>query len=203
MTRRSLLVVLLATTAAAVAAGGYALYYGQPAADIATSDKARIGGPFELTRHDGKRVSDKDFRGAYMLVFFGYTSCPDVCPAQLKVISAALDRLGEKARRIQPVFITVDPERDSPRVLARYVSAFHPRLVGLTGTTQEIARVTRAYGVYHARVKDSGQSKDYLMTHTTTAYLMAPDGRFVKHLSYTTDVEAMAAALSAALDRRG
>ena len=116
---------------------------------------ATMGGPFTLTSHDGRRLSDRDFAGRYRLVYFGFTYCPDVCPVDLQTISAALTRFerddAERAARVQPLFITVDPARDTPPVLRRYVAAFHPRLIGLTGSEAEIARTARAYGVYFRR----------------------------------------------------
>jgi protein SCO1/2 len=116
---------------------------------------ARIGGPFTLTSHEGRRVSDRDFAGKYRLVYFGFTFCPDVCPVDLQSVGAALRQFErsdpERAARVQPIFISVDPARDTPQVLRQYVAAFHPRLIGLTGNEAEIAQVARAYGVYYQR----------------------------------------------------
>ena len=125
-----------------------------PAAGVKVVGQALIGGPFTLTDHTGKRVTDQDFRGRNMLVFFGFTFCPDVCPSALQVMSAALDKLGPKAERFVPILITVDPERDTPMQLASYVQSFHPRLVGLTGTPAEIDAVVKAYRVYVRKVAD-------------------------------------------------
>jgi protein SCO1/2 len=116
--------------------------------------QALVGGPFTLTDHTGKRVTDQDFHGRTMLVFFGFTFCPDVCPSGLQVMSAALDKLGPKAERVVPILITVDPERDTPAQLALYVSSFHPRLIGLTGTPAEIEAVAKAYRAYVKKVED-------------------------------------------------
>ena len=157
--------------------------------------EATVGGPFTLTDHNGRRVTDQDFRGRYMLVFFGFTFCPDVCPTALQLTAAALDRLGAKAERVTPLFISVDPERDTPEQLKIYVASFHPRLVGLTGTTNEIAAVARAYRVYFKRVKDERSAAGYTVDHSSIVYLMGPDGRFITHFTHATSPDAMVAAL--------
>jgi cytochrome oxidase Cu insertion factor (SCO1/SenC/PrrC family) len=156
---------------------------------------ALVGGPFSLTNQDGKRVTDQDFRGKYMLIFFGFTFCPDVCPGELQVMSAALDELGPEADKIQPIFITIDPARDTPEAMKIYVSNFHPRMVGLTGSEEDIAAVAKAYRVYYAKAKDSEGKPDYLMDHSTILYLMGPDGKFVKHFTFGTDAKALAQGL--------
>jgi protein SCO1/2 len=163
---------------------------------VTSVGQATVGGPFSLVDHNGKRVSDADYRGRFMLVFFGFTFCPDVCPTALQVSSAALEKLGAKAERIAPLFVTVDPERDTPEQLKGYVSSFHPRLVGLTGTQAEINAVARAYRVYFKRVKDERSAAGYTMDHTSIIYLMGPDGRFVSHFTHTTSVDAMVKALA-------
>ena len=120
---------------------------------------ALVGGPFSLTDQDGRRVSEKDFLGKHMLVFFGYTYCPDICPTELQVMTAALDTLGPEAEKIQPVFVSVDPERDTPEVLKSYVENFGPRLIGLTGTPEEIAAIAKAYRVYYAKAGQPGLAR--------------------------------------------
>lgn len=160
-----------------------------------SSGTALVGGPFSLTDQDGKRVTDHDFRGKYMLIFFGYTFCPDVCPSELQVMSAALDELGAAADKIQPIFITIDPARDNPETLKVYVSNFYPRLIGLTGTDDEIAAVAKAYRVYYAKAQGSENKTDYLMDHGTILYLMGPDGKFVTHFTYGTEAKGLAEAL--------
>lgn len=137
-----------------------------------------IGGPFTLTDQLGRSVTDADFRGRWMLVYFGYTYCPDVCPTTLQTIAGAMDALGPDAAKIVPVFVTIDPARDTPKVLASYVKLFDPRLVGLTGTPDQIAAVAHAYHVYYARVPGSS-SNSYAMDHSSFIYLMDPQGRFV------------------------
>jgi protein SCO1/2 len=138
-----------------------------------------VGGPFTLTNGDGQTVTDRDFRGKYMLVYFGYTYCPDVCPTTLNALADALDRLGAKADRLQPLFVTVDPRRDTPAVIKQYTAAFTPRIEGLTGTPAEIAAAAKEYHVYYAEHRTGPGPNDYSMDHSSILYLMAPDGRFI------------------------
>ncbi len=159
------------------------------------SGKALVGGPFSLIDDTGKRVTDQDYRGRYMLVFFGFTSCPDICPAGLQLISAALENLGAKADRVTPIFISVDPERDTPAKIAAYVKNFSPRLVGLTGTPDDIGKVTKAYKVYYKKVPNNSVPGDYGMDHTSIIYLMDPDGEYVSHFTPSTSVDEMTAKL--------
>jgi len=163
-----------------------------PGAQIKSSGKALIGGPFSLIDHKGKRVNEKSFAGKYMLIYFGYTYCPDVCPTELQVMSAALDTLGEDAKRIQPVFITIDPDRDTVSVLAEYVTNFHSSFVGLTGSEEEIRTATKSYRVYYAKAKDAKSNKDYLMDHSSIIYLMNERGEFVKHFSFGVNPDDLA-----------
>ena len=167
-----------------------------PAATVKTMGQALVGGPFTLTDHTGRRVTDQDFRGRVMMVFFGFTFCPDVCPTALQVMAAALDKIGAKAEQITPVLITVDPERDTPEQMAMYVKSFHPRLVGLTGSPEEIAAVAKAYRVYFKRVADPKSSGGYTMDHSAIIYVMGPDGAFRTHFTYTVDADAMAERLT-------
>lgn len=136
---------------------------------------ARIGGDFALTDQTGRPVTEASYRGKAMLIFFGFTHCPDVCPTELSTLATAMDQLGPDAARVQPLFITVDPERDTPEKLADYVGLFHPALAGLTGTPAQIAQVAKAYRVYYAKVTPPGAS-DYLMDHSAFVYLLGPDG---------------------------
>jgi protein SCO1/2 len=158
--------------------------------------RALVGGPFALTDQNGKRVTDKDFRGRYTLVFFGFTNCPDVCPSALQVMAAALEKLGAKGQQLTPVFITIDPERDTPAQLAGYVKSFHSRLVGLTGTPAEIEAVTKAYRVYVKKVSDPKSSAGYSFDHSAIIYLMGPDGAYLAHFTHATNADAMAERLS-------
>jgi protein SCO1/2 len=135
-----------------------------------------VGGPFSLVNAEGKTVTDADFHGRFMLVYFGYTFCPDVCPTELQMITNAMDQLGKDAARVAPIFITIDPERDTTKVIGEYTKLFSDKLVGLTGTPAQIAAVAKAYRVYYAKASSS-QSSSYLMDHSSFIYLMGPDGK--------------------------
>ena len=148
------------------------------------------GGPFSLVDHTGKAVTDDDFRGEYMLITFGYTHCPDVCPTGLQKMALTLDALGEAARRVRPIFITIDPKRDTVETLADYVPVFHPRLVGLTGTPRQVHEAAKAYLVHYSIFEYKGE---ILVDHTASTYLAGPDGRFLEEFAYGTDPEEMAA----------
>lgn len=144
---------------------------------------ATLGGAFTLTDQNGRRVTDRSFAGKYRLVYFGYASCPDVCPVDLQMIGAGLRRFeaddAARAARVQPIFISVDPARDTPAALRTYVAQFHPRLVGLTGSPEEIARVARAYGISY-RIEEpveGGDPNAYLVDHVRMAVLYDPDGK--------------------------
>jgi protein SCO1/2 len=171
----------------------------QAFAPVAGVGKAQVGGPFSLVDHTGKRVTDKDFRGRFLLVYFGFTHCPDICPTGLQVMAAALDQIGPKAERITPVFITLDPERDKPAELAEYVKSFHPRLVGLTGSDAEIADVARAYRVFYKKAKDEKSTAGYTVDHTSILYLMDTKGEFVAHFTHATAVDGIVSRLQRVL----
>jgi protein SCO1/2 len=150
---------------------------------------AVIGGAFSLVDTDGKRVSSEDFRGKLMLVFFGYTHCPDVCPTELQNMAEVLDRLGPAANQVAPIFISVDPARDTPAVLAAYVKNFSPRVVGLTGTPDEVASAAKAYRVYFR--KADGGSEDYTVDHSAFVYLMDRNGNYITHFLFNTSPDAL------------
>jgi protein SCO1/2 len=176
-------VILLAT-------GGYLFLSGsQPAA-------LTVGGPFSLIDGDGKPVTDQTWRGKYMLVYFGYTYCPDVCPTTLTNVAAALDKLGPKADQLQPLFITVDPQRDTPAVVKQYAAAFSPRLIGLTGSPAQIAAAAKEYRVYYAKHQTGPGPEDYSMDHSSVLYLMGPDGRFIAPVRADEDGPEIAATLT-------
>jgi cytochrome oxidase Cu insertion factor (SCO1/SenC/PrrC family) len=139
--------------------------------------RGTIGGPFELTDHTGQRRTDADFRGKLLLIYFGFTYCPDICPTDLLSISSAVDLLGSAGEAVQPLFITIDPERDTQDHLADYVTLFHPRLIGLTGPADQIRRVARGYKVYYAKVS-IGRS-EYTIDHTGFIYLVDADGNYL------------------------
>ncbi len=150
-----------------------------------------IGGPFTLTDPSGTRRSDRDFRGRFMLVFFGYTYCPDTCPTNLQSMGEALDLVARRnplaAARVQPIFITVDPTRDTLGALGEYVPNFHPRLIGLRGSPAEVRAVARAYRVHLLKVTpDKSAPKDYLVSHGPNTFLMGPKGEFVTLFTHDT-----------------
>ncbi len=159
---------------------------------IKVEGKAAIGGDFALTDHTGKRVTQKDFAGRHMLVFFGFTSCPDICPTALQTIAQAMDLLGPSAERVIPVFITIDPERDTVERVAAYVGQFHDRMIGLTGTARKIQAVAKTYRAYFEKVADESSSEDYAMDHTSIIYLMDGNGEYAAHFAFNTGGEEIA-----------
>jgi protein SCO1 len=152
-----------------------------------------IGGPFTLTDQNGTARRDGDFRGKLMLVYFGYTYCPDACPTALSDMSRALDLLGGKAKSVQPIFITVDPARDTPAVLKQYAANFHPGLIALTGSPDAIAAAARGYRVYYKKADQNGE--DYLVDHSSYIYLMGRDGKYLTHFPPGVSADSMAAAI--------
>ncbi|MGE4219308.1 MAG: SCO family protein [Alphaproteobacteria bacterium] len=169
---------------------------------LTVASSVQIGGPYALVDHRGQTVRSSDFQGKFQLIYFGYAYCPDVCPTELAAMAQALDDLGGKAERVQPLFITVDPERDTPEFLAGYVPHFHPRLIGLTGTQEQIAAVAKSFREYYAKVESDRQT-DYLMDHTSFIYLMGPDGNFLTMFRYGMQPAAMAEAIAAFIDKAG
>jgi protein SCO1/2 len=151
-----------------------------------------VGGPFALIDHRGRAVTEQHFRGRFLLVYFGYTSCPDVCPTELSKLGAALDSLGAAAAEVQPLFITVDPARDSAALLAGYVAHFHPRLVGLTGTVEQIAQAQRAFGIHADRSSEAADG-GYFMNHSLLTFLLGRDGHHLETFLSGTEPAAMAA----------
>jgi protein SCO1 len=164
---------------------------GQGATPIAAPSSA-AGGPFTLVDGTGATITDQTFRGRWELVFFGYTYCPDLCPTTLSTIADALHELGPLAAQIQPIFITIDPRRDTQEVVGAYVKNFDPRIVGLTGSPEAIAAVAAEYKVYYAVHKTGDGPDDYLMDHSGFVYLMNPEGKFARVLSGDTSGKAMA-----------
>ncbi len=145
-----------------------------------TAAPVTIGGPFTLVASAGTTVSDTTYRGKWLLVFFGYTSCPNVCPTTLLEVAVALQQLGPDASKLQALFISIDPNRDTPEVMAAYTQSFDPRIVGLTGSATQIASVADEYGAYYAPHRTGSGSDDYVMDHGTYLYLMDPNGQFVR-----------------------
>ncbi len=148
---------------------------------------SEVSGPFSLVGHTGKPVADHDFRGKFMLVFFGYTFCPDVCPMDLQIIARAMDILGEAGDRVQPIFITLDPERDTLEVVTGYASYFHPRIIGLTGSRRQVAEAAQNYGVISMKVVNENEPENYTINHSALIYLLGPDGRFAAAFDHGTD----------------
>jgi protein SCO1 len=161
--------------------------------------EVEIGAPFALTDQNGKKRADTDFRGSYMLVYFGYTFCPDICPVGLLKMTEALAALETrdpaKASRVVPIFITLDPERDTPAQLKDYAGSFSPRLIALTGTPEEVRTVAYGYGTFFTRAPGGGDA--YLMDHTSFTYLMGPDGRYITHFEKDVTAGDLALALAA------
>ena len=194
---RILFVTLISIAVLGVGVLGFALVR------MLTSDPATggsfgeplIGGSFTLVDGTGATRTDEDFRGRLMLVYFGFTYCPDVCPTELQAMGQAVDLLGEKADSVQPIFITIDPERDTPQMVGQYVESFHPRMVGLTGTPEQVAAAAKAYRVYYRKAEVEGSS-DYLMDHSSIVYLMGRDGKFLTHFSHGTSPQDMAKGIS-------
>jgi cytochrome oxidase Cu insertion factor (SCO1/SenC/PrrC family) len=167
--------------------------------DHASPVESGVGGPFSLVDSNGRPVTDQTYRGKWMLVYFGYAYCPDICPTTLQTISSVLDQLGNKAVQVVPLFITVDPERDTPAAIGQYVALFDPRLIGLTGTPAQINAAEAAYHVYSRRVVSKGDGA-YMVDHSSYVYLMGPDGKlttvFQAGTSEADMVEKMDSAIS-------
>lgn len=164
-----------------------------------SAGRVAIGGPFSLIDTTGQRRTEKDFAGKPMLVFFGFTNCPDVCPSGLQTLTVALDKLGDKANQLSTLFITVDPERDTPQSLSAYVKSFHPNIQGLTGSPDEIKAAIKTYRVYAVKVPDEKDPTRYSIDHSSFFYLMNANGEYVKHFPHSTDANALADALAKAL----
>lgn len=162
--------VLLVSAVAAVAAAGIGASYIFNIRQVA--DTLAVGGPFKLIGTDGQDVTEDAVKGRYSLFFFGFTFCPDACPTALNTFSLVLNKLGPEADRIQPVFVSIDPERDTPMVLKDYMGSFDPRIMGLTGTPEAIAAMAKSFRVYYAK---SGEGEFYLMDHSTAIIVMNPD----------------------------
>jgi protein SCO1 len=193
--RGRLLIVILAGFLIGAGASALILTSGVQTPKVETTGTALIGGPFTLVDQNGNTVTDRDFRGKYMLIFFGFTHCPDICPAELQVMTAALDQLGNKADKVLPIFVTVDPQRDTPEVLRDFVKNFSPRLVGLTGSPEAVAAAAKAYRVVYSKVELPNSAGGYTVDHSALVYLMGPDGQYLAHFAYGTSAETMAQAL--------
>ncbi len=207
MQKRAIIIFLLGLL---VLLGGAAAYLlTAPATTVARlpsqagSGTPEIGGAFELVDQSGATRTQVDFAGRHMLVYFGYTYCPDVCPTSLSIMSQALDLLeaetGSLEDRVVPVFVTVDPARDDVPAMATYAEHFHPRLVALTGSDEQIAAAAKAYRVYYRKAEDPSAS-EYLMDHSSFIYLMGPDGTYVGHFAHNASPQEIAEGLKRFLD---
>jgi cytochrome oxidase Cu insertion factor (SCO1/SenC/PrrC family) len=158
--------------------------------DVLMWNREPVGGPFALVDHTGRQRTEADFRGKLLLLYFGFTYCPDVCPTDLQSIGLAIDQLGKAGEGVQPLFVTLDPDRDTPQHLANYVPLFHPRLVGLTGDASSIRQAARAYKVYYAKVPTAGD--DYTVDHSGYIYLMDRAGQYLGFFPPGTPPDRMA-----------
>jgi protein SCO1 len=176
---RGLLIAVAASAILGLGVAAALLAAHRPSSSAAAA--LSIGGHFALTTPDGRAVTDASYRGKWLLIYFGYTFCPDACPTALNTIGTALDRLGPLADKVQPLFITVDPERDTPALVADYVKSFDPRIVGLVGTPEQIAAAAKEYRVYYVTRSLGGD--DYTVDHSSFLYVVNPRGAFVKLLT--------------------
>jgi protein SCO1/2 len=193
--RGRLLIVILAGFLIGALGGASALILtsGAQTPKVETTGTALIGGPFTLVDQNDRTVTDRDFRGKYMLIFFGFTHCPDICPAELQVMSAALDALGPKADDVVPIFVTLDPGRDTPEAVGAYVKNFGKTFVGLTGSPTAIANAANAYRVAYQKFeyKDKDGNYGYSIDHSALVYLMDKDGKYLVHFAYGTPATKM------------
>ena len=155
---------------------------------------AKVGGNFKLTDHNGIARDSREFRGRLMLIYFGYTFCPDICPTSLQIMNLALENLKGKAKKIQPIFISIDPTRDTPKLLKKYIKNFHPSLIGFTGSTKSIKDVAKKFRVYFAKtskIEPKTGTADYLMDHSSILFLLDRKGRYLTHFNHQSQPEAI------------
>jgi protein SCO1 len=191
-TPRYLLVAAVLAALIVLGTGGYLalMLRENPRGAAGTALASAIGGPFQLVDQNGQTVTDGDLKGKWSLIYFGYTHCPDACPTALNDISIALSELGSKRDAVRPVFITVDPERDTPEALKTYVTAFDAPILALTGTPDQVAKAAKGYRVYYAKHPEPGG--DYSMDHSSVIYVMDPEGRFTASFTQENSPEQMA-----------
>jgi cytochrome oxidase Cu insertion factor (SCO1/SenC/PrrC family) len=185
------LIIFLAGFAVILAA--FALDYWWIGGGASGFTQIAIGGPFALVDQNGVPRHDSDFRGELMLVYFGYTYCPDACPTALQTMTTALDDLGDGAKGVQPIFVSVDPERDTVAQMKTYAQNFHPRLLALTGSPDQVAAAANAYRIFYEKVKAEDGGNDYLVDHSSFVYLMGRDGRYLAHFGPDVTAAGMAA----------
>ncbi len=203
MNKQRLIILLLAVVAGfSVAALALLLQKTKPEREtglIAVTEDA-FGGPFSLIDHNGKSVTEKDFAGKYRLIYFGFTYCPAICPTELSKITTTLNMLGDKSEQILPIFITVDPERDTAEKMKNYVSLFHPSLIGLTGSPEAIKQTLKEYKIYASKRQDESMS-DYTMDHSSFIYFIAPDNRLLHIFKMQDNAEMMAQTINSWLSQ--
>ncbi len=203
MSKTALQALVVALVAAvAVGAGVYLWRAGdgaKQAAEASATGRALIGGPFALVDHTGTARTEKDLLGKFAVVNFGFTNCPDVCPTTLQTMTDALEMLGPAAQRIRPVFVSVDPDRDTPERLKTYREAFDGRILMLTGSEAAVARAAKAYKVGYSRMKPAADGS-YMANHTALIYLMGPDGACITHFPFRIAPEKLAASLKKWVD---
>jgi protein SCO1/2 len=199
-----------AVAVAALGAGGLALFDARSPDTTASAEpnaqpneQASVVAEFELTGHDGMMRTADDFRGQWSLVFFGFTNCPDICPTTLAEIAQVMDDLGAQADAVQPLFISVDSERDRPEALAEYVPQFHPSILGLAGTPDQIEAAAASFKIFYERVPEETAPDGYTMGHTSQVFLFDPEGAFVRLYSYGTPAPEITADLRARIDADG
>ncbi|MFA8384175.1 MAG: SCO family protein [Pelagibaca sp.] len=191
-----------AVAVAALGAGALAVT-GSRAPEVAIETASSVAAEFELTDHDGVVRTADDFRDKWSLVFFGFTHCPDICPTTLAEIAQVMDDLGPQADAVQPLFISVDSERDRPEALAEYVPQFHPSILGLAGTPEQIEAAAASFKIFYERVPEETAPDGYTMGHTSQVFLFGPDGGFVRLYSYGTPAADITADLRARIDAHG
>ena len=195
-----------AVAVAALGAGGLALFVARSSETTASAQadaQPSVVAEFELTGHDGVVRTAEDFRGQWSLVFFGFTNCPDICPTTLAEIAQVMDDLGARADAVQPLFISVDSERDRPEALAEYVPQFHPSILGLSGTPEQIEAAAASFKIFYERVPEETAPDGYTMGHTSQVFLFDPEGAFVQLYGYGTPASEITADLRARIDADG
>lgn len=200
--KQSLLtLVMVVTLLGGVALVDYFVQLGRSEGAVAPGTEADIGASFSLIDQSGKPVTNADFGDKYKLIFFGFTHCPDVCPTTLSRMSRALEQLGPLVDQLYPLFITVDPERDTPDQLSEYAKSFNPGIIYLTGSNEEIASVLKAWKATRAKVASrNGEEDAYSMNHSSVLYLMTPDNRLAASYNWETPPEQMVASIKTALE---
>ena len=196
--RIALAVAIVALISLVLIAGVAAHYRRSPATrqsqrPPAVAAPVETGRPFSLVDPAGRPITDRDFRGKFMLIYFGYTTCPDHCPTMLMMTAGALETLGSRARQVQPIFITVDPEHDTPQIIGRYTSRFSRRILGLTGSPAQIDSVEKAYGVQTLIRRTGPEAGAYVIDHPSVLYLVGPNGRFIAELQTDSGADDLAA----------